>query len=128
MKSTPTYSNRVSIIEANAMENAMKGIVAKLRYLVLIAISISSFADPIVITGRPIMLMPQADYYVFPSNYVPSHNFHFVNISGDNRVCYLHQLPELNSLDILRVTIVQSNKKYLWYCYRYDPRYFTVDY
>ncbi|KTD24056.1 hypothetical protein [Legionella maceachernii] len=106
----------------------MKGLLAKLIYLVLMAISFSCFADKILLTGRPVVLMPEADYYTFPNTYVPSHNFHFVNVSGDNRVCFLNQQPQLTPLDLLRINIVQNNKKFLWYCYRYDPRYFTVDY
>lgn len=106
----------------------MKGIVGKLILLVLMTVSLTSFADKIILTGKPVILMPEADYYTFPSTYVPSHNYHFVDISGDNRVCFLSQQPQLKPLDLLRINIVQNNKTFLWYCYRYDPRYFEVDY
>jgi hypothetical protein len=106
----------------------MKGMMTRLSLLILIVFSSSVFADKILLTGRPVILLPTMDYYSFPNAYVPSHNYHFVNVSGDNRVCFINAQPPLKSLDLLRITISQNNKKFLWYCYRYDPRYFTVDF
>ncbi|KTD36502.1 hypothetical protein Lnau_1486 [Legionella nautarum] len=106
----------------------MQRMIARLSLFILIVFSPSVFADKILLTGRPVVLFPTMNYYSFPSAYVSSHNYHFVNVSGDNRVCFINAQPSLKSLDLLRITIAQNNKKFLWYCYRYDPRYFVVEF
>ncbi|MBA3535005.1 MAG: hypothetical protein H0T84_00075 [Tatlockia sp.] len=106
----------------------MKGVIIKFFYFFLITLSFNSFADKILLTGRPVVLIPSANYYRFPSTYSPFTNYHFVNISGDNRVCFLAEQPKLRSLDMLRINIVRDDRKFLWYCYIYNPNFFTIDY
>ncbi|MBA2657252.1 MAG: hypothetical protein H0U70_09790 [Tatlockia sp.] len=101
------------------------------RFFILftfITISFSSFAEKILLTGRPVILIPELNYYRFPNTYSPFTNYHFVNISGDNRVCFIKDQPQLDSLDLLRIFIIRDNKKFLWYCYRYNSNFFTIDY
>jgi hypothetical protein len=106
----------------------MKATIIKLFFFLFSIVSFSGFADKILLTGKPVILLPQDDYYRFPITYTPFTNYHFVNISGDNRVCFLSQQKRLESLDLLRIYIVQNDKKLLWFCYRYNPAYFTIDF
>ncbi len=94
----------------------------------LIGFSLNSYADKILLTGKPVILIPEANYYRFPSTYSPFNNYHFVDISGDNRVCFLSAQPRLRALDLLRINIVRDGKKFLWYCYSYNPNFFTINY
>ncbi len=103
-------------------------VASRLVFLVFIFLNFDSFAAKILLTGKPVILIPHANYYSFPSTYSPFNNYHFVNISGDNRVCFIAVQPHLKSLDMLRINIVRNEKKFLWYCYSYNPNFFTVDY
>ncbi len=105
----------------------MKTLVKLLLFL-LIAASFTAWADKILINGRPIILVPETDHYSFPDSYTTFNHFHFVDISGDRRVCFLNQRPDLKPLDLIRVPIEQNNEIFLWYCYRYDPRFFTINF
>lgn len=90
-------------------------------------VSSISFADnKILLTGKPIILIPKSNYYVFPKTYNPSTNYNFINISGDNRVCFLAPQTNLKPLDLLKIYIVLSGKKFLWFCYRYNPAFFSI--
>ena len=106
----------------------MKTIMNTLLALGLILTSLSSFADKIVLTGRPAVLIPQADYFIFPKDYTQLNKYPFVKINDVERVCFLSKVPEFARLDMLRFYIVQNHKKFLWFCYRYDPRYFTINF
>lgn len=97
-------------------------------FFILFSSSFNVFANKILLVGKPVILIPEANYYRFPSTYAPFTNYHFVNISGDNRVCFLALQPALNALDLLRINIVRDDRKFLWYCYSYDPAYFSMDY
>jgi hypothetical protein len=92
------------------------------------AMSALGFADKIVLTGKPVALIPNADYYTFPATYTPMHSYHYVSIASDNRVCFINKQPELSSLDLLRIWIVAKDKKFFWFCYRYSPQYFTINF
>ena len=73
--------------------------VIKLFFFLLVSLSFNGFANKILLTGKPVILIPEANYYRFPSTYSPFTNYHFVNISGDNRVCFLAEQPKLRSLE-----------------------------
>lgn len=101
----------------------------KLLFLLSLAmLSFNAFADKILLTGRPVVLIPAATYYTFPPTYTPTTKYHFVEIGSDERVCFLNVQPELQALDMLRITIKFEEKKYLWYCYRYNPNYFKINF
>lgn len=101
----------------------------RLFFFVLMTASLSAFADDrILLVGRPVILIPESTYYRFPSTYTPMTSYHFINISGDNRVCFLNEQLKLKSLDLLRVYIVQNNQKFLWYCYRYNTTFFKINF
>jgi hypothetical protein len=106
----------------------MKTLMIKLISMLLLFYSLAVFAEKMLITGMPVILVPAMNYYTFPKYFSPRANYHFVDIQGDNRVCFLNVRPDLAELDLLRIFIVQDGRKYLWYCYRYDPRYFTMNY
>ncbi|CDZ76149.1 hypothetical protein BN59_00415 [Legionella massiliensis] len=107
----------------------MKGLIKKLFSVLLVISSCVGYANnKIVVTGKPVILLPEANYYVFPKTYSPVRSYHLVNISGDNRVCFITPQPDLASLDTLKIYIVLNDKKFLWFCYRYSPQFFTMDY
>ena len=99
----------------------------KIIFILLVIASFTVFAQ-ILLKGRPVVLIPAESYYTFPPTYTPTAKYHFVEIGSDERICFLNVQPQLAPLDRLRITIKEENKRYLWYCYRYDPRYFTMDY
>lgn len=104
----------------------MKAIMFALLFFIICSVS---FADnKILLTGKPIILVPEADYYLFPKTYNPSTNYNFINISGDNRICFLAPQAKLKVLDLLKIYIVLTGKKFLWFCYRYNPAFFSIDF
>ncbi|MBA2650880.1 MAG: hypothetical protein H0U73_01220 [Tatlockia sp.] len=106
----------------------MKARTLKFLFFLLIFLNFPVQADKILLNGKPVILIPESNYYRFPNSYSPFFNYHFVNVSGDNRVCFISDQPNLDSLDLLRLFIVRDNKKFLWYCYRYNSNFFTIDY
>jgi len=106
----------------------LKKTITNLFFFVLFFLSLPGFAEKILLTNDPVILIPEENYYRFPPNYSPSHSYHFINISGENRVCFIAEQEELGSLDLLRIYIVQYDKKFLFYCYRYNPNFFEIDF
>ena len=106
----------------------MKISIIKLISCVLMLFSLSAYADKIILNGRPVTLIPADTYYTFPKGYTQLNKYPFVRINDVDRVCFLNKIPELAHLDMLRFTILQSGKKFLWFCYRYDSRYFTINF
>ncbi|WP_028388997.1 hypothetical protein [Legionella fairfieldensis] len=106
----------------------MKIMIIKLATFFLIIVSLTAFADQFLIRQKPVPLIAEQNYYSFPADYVPIDRYHYVYVGGENRVCFLEQRPELSSLDLLRISIMQNDKKFRWFCYRYDPRFFVIDF
>ncbi len=95
----------------------------------LTLMSLSAFADRVVIAGKPIALVPVQGYFAFPKTYTEKNmGYLFVTISNLNRVCYVAQKPELARLDVIEVLIESKGVKIPWKCYRYDSRYFEIDF
>ena len=107
----------------------MKALLLKLTSLVLMIYSLNLSAVTILLQTRPVILIANGSDYRFPRNYAPINSYHYVIIANERRVCFINQQPQLSGLDLLRVSIDdQFGKRYLWFCYRYDPRYFTIDF
>jgi len=107
----------------------MKTLIVSLSFLVLIILaSLTVFAEKILITGKPIVLVPDMSDYSFPKSYGPMQMQYFVYFGGNYRVCFLAQKAQLASLDMLRIYITQDGYKYLWYCYRFDHRFFKINF
>lgn len=95
----------------------------------LVVISFGAFADRIVITGKPVVLVPVQSYFAFPKTYTEKNmGYLYVTISNLNRVCYVAQKPELARLNVIEVLIESKGVKIPWQCYKYDPRYFEIDF
>lgn len=108
----------------------MKTLIKTLMGLIGLCGSFSIYADKILIEGKPAILYPDVSYYNFSKDYSPPANdYLYVQISSENRVCFLENRPDLASLDLLRIRIRGSDdRKFLWYCYRFDPRFFEKNY
>ena len=61
---------------------------------ILIMLSLNAYADKILLTGKPVELVPAADYYTYPKNYSRVNRYPFVRINGVTRVCFLNKEPE----------------------------------
>ncbi len=98
----------------------------KYATLGLMALSFPLFADKVVITGEPVTLEQQGSVYVTPKGYVSKTSYHYVNVDGTKRVCYLEKQTTLTSLDpvVLDVTVDGHSAK--WTCYSFDETYFEV--
>jgi hypothetical protein len=97
-------------------------------FFFLIIMSFTAYGSKILLNGKPAELIPEANYYRFPAIYTSTTTYHYVEIAGDQRVCFLDNIPQLSSLDLLRIDIVFKGKKFLWYCYRFSPEFFERDY
>lgn len=94
----------------------------------LVLISFAVFPDRVVIRGKPVIMESHSGYYTFPSSFSTIADYRYINLADINRVCYLNQRPELSSLDRLQLVIEEYGKKLLWNCYKFDPRFFKIDY
>lgn len=91
--------------------------------------SLDVFSDRIVITGKPIIMKSHPGFYSIPPTYTDtSKDYRFIALSESARVCYLSAKPELAGLNKLQLIIEENGDKLVWICYKYDPRYFEVDY
>lgn len=111
-----------------------KFITKSLIALFILMTSLAALADRIVIAGKPVLLDVHPGYFTFPNTYTDiymgfnSKGYYFVTISGINRVCYLTKKPELARLDTIKIVIEKSGLKLPWSCYKYDPRFFEIDF
>lgn len=96
--------------------------------ILLFSLSSLSFADRILISGKPLVLRPYGEYYSFPRSYHASvTNYHFVFVGGVYRVCHLNPLP-ISDVDVIHIRIALQNQIFYWNCYAKDPRFFEIDY
>lgn len=103
----------------------------KMFLLILLAclFTLPTWADRIVIQGRPIELIHHDDFFKFPENYVQEERgYHFVEILHIARVCYIHQKNDLSPLEMIPVVIEEEGQKLRWYCYQYKPKFFEIDF
>lgn len=102
------------------------------KWIVLLLASVfavTAYAGRIVINGKPIELEPHPGYYTFPKYYSWGNGtYHYITMAGIQRVCYMKPQPDLASLNSLQIVILVDNIYIYWTCYRYDPRYFEIDY
>lgn len=108
--------------------NKMKGIL----WLCLLCLSLNAFSAKFVITGKPVDLELQRGNYIFPEGYSKNFNdssYHYVRIIGIDRVCFLKEQPALATLDLIKIYITdKQNLRWFWFCYRFDPYFFEIDY
>ena len=111
-----------------------KSMIMNLVALFLFLVSFTAFADKFVIAGKPVVLNVHPGYFTFPTTYTDiqmgynSKGYYFVTISGVNRVCYLTKKPELMQLDTIKIVIEKDGVKLPWNCYKYDSRFFYINF
>ena len=97
--------------------------------LLLSLLSLNSFAGKILVTGEPLEIEVNRDVYTFPDTYTERNkDLHFLTIMGIERVCFLKQMPQLESLDAISINILEHNRKLPWICYKFDSRFFERDF
>lgn len=106
----------------------MKTMLINLVLFSFIVFSPTIFANKMLIKGKPVLLKTNGNFYSFPKTYQPNYNYHFVNVGGVDRVCFLNKRPELASLDRLPIYIDIDGKKLYWNCYAFDKRFFEKDF
>ena len=85
-------------------------------------------SNRIVITGKPVSLNVHNGFFSFPDSYTIQRSYHFVTYLDTARVCFLHHQLELEGLERVEIIIADQGKEVRWECYKYDPRYFEIDY
>ena len=107
----------------------MKTISVSVSSVLLMVFSLTIWANKILIHTKPALLKPNLTYFSLPPDYTFDMNkYHYVIIAGERRVCYPHPQNTLASLDMLYIHLEVMDKQSPWYCYRYDPRFFEIDY
>lgn len=96
--------------------------------LLVLMVSCSVFADRILISGKPVELIPHPGYYTFPVTQQGTKEYYFVKLNDVLRVCYLIKKPELAKLDRLILVLDVDGKKFPWQCYQYNSRVFEIDF
>ncbi|TAL61702.1 MAG: hypothetical protein EPN84_07560 [Legionella sp.] len=105
----------------------MKSILPGIVSLVLITASFTVLADKITITGQPVILQQDGDYYTAPTTITPSNNgYYYVKIGDKMNACSLTTQPALVKLTPENVVVKVQNEKVTWSCYALDPEYFTI--
>ena len=104
----------------------MKNIIVKTATLCLALFSTSAFAEKIIITGQPIVIEKQGDFYVVPENYKATKDYHYFTIEGKDRVCFLDKRPDFASLEVISINVQIGPQKATWNCYPTDPTYFAI--
>lgn len=96
--------------------------------LALLAATAPSFAaDKIAITGEPVDLTAEGDYYVLPSDYKATTNYYYVNVAGNKEVCYAKkQHGMLADVTPNMVKVKMNGKMMTWNCYTYSDTYFVA--
>lgn len=105
----------------------MKGIALKLAFISLMFFSLGSYADnKVVISGEPVALELHDNVYHLPPGYSVTTDYHYVTIDGTRRVCYAETRPDLVSLNVMTINVVVDDQSHKWFCYEYNPEFFTV--
>jgi hypothetical protein len=104
----------------------MKNIITKLAASFLVVFSANAFAEKIIITGQPITLEKQGNFYVTPKTYKLSQNYQYVIVDGKERACFLDKKPDLVNIDVVSIDVQVGDQKATWNCYSPDPTYFVI--
>lgn len=107
------------------LENKMKKIMAWSCCFFLMLISISSYAERLIITGEPVHLEEHGSVYYLPEDYEPG-PYHFVTLGSTTSVCFSHSQPYLSALMEQNVIVDIGGREVQWVCYHYDDRYFML--
>ena len=101
-------------------------IVKKWIVLSLILTNHFVFADRILITGGPTVLVLKSRLYIPPAGFTASTDYNYVLINGLKNVCYQQNQTNLGGLKPLLINVVINGRIAPWTCYPYDETYFTV--
>lgn len=111
------------------MKNQRGDYLIVLAFIFLCLTSTASNAERTVLTGKPTSLVAYPGYYMFPQSYVADNDrYHFIEIGGVRRVCFMNPQANLKKLDSVQITIDIDDALIQWICYRYTPKYFEIDY
>tara|TARA_Y100000588_G_C14192630_1_gene898719 strand:- start:952 stop:1269 length:318 start_codon:yes stop_codon:yes gene_type:complete len=95
----------------------------------LMCLSFTVLAHRFLIVGKPTKLLAHNGYFTFPADYVQQReDYHLISIANTVRICYRHKVSSLSGLPVLYVIIQENDYQIRWVCYRYDPKFFEVDY
>lgn len=96
--------------------------------LAITTLSMSAFADKIVVSGDPIMLEKQGDVYVTPSTttVTTTEDRYFFTVDNRKQVCYREVQPALASVDLGVIGVKLGTDTVNLHCYSYSPEYFVV--
>jgi hypothetical protein len=104
----------------------MKGLVIATVSACLLATSMASFANKIVITGKPIVLEQRGNIYYLPSGYTDTNTgYYYVTAGTTNSVCYLEKNPAITA-ESSTLTVDVNGKTVTWNCYAYNPEFFEI--
>ncbi len=97
--------------------------------IILASITPLTFAQKIVVTGKPIELQVNKGNYTFPDTYYDRNKgYHYITLMETERVCFLQANSNLRNVDNIAILIIDNGRTLPWTCYRYDPKYFEKDY
>jgi len=119
-------SLRLTLIQFTISRRFMMNIMIKAVAVSLALFSASAFADKIIITGQPIVLERQGDFYVAPKNYTVNPNYQYVLIDGKERACFLDARPDFVNLDVVSINVQVGTERATWNCYTPDTTYFEI--
>ncbi|KTD40586.1 hypothetical protein [Legionella parisiensis] len=102
-----------------------------MKKIVLIICSLTlfnavSYAEKIIITGKPIILEKRGDIYYVPNDYESRKSYYYVIVNGVRQVCYMDKQPELSALNVSTLEVNYIGSSLTWVCYPLDPNYFEA--
>lgn len=103
----------------------MKNIICFIS-LILMVLCGPTFAEKIIITGKPVTLEQRGTVYYAPQDYSAATNYHYVTMGGTQRVCFLEKQPSLSSLNLVMVNVNVNGQSVQWNCYPFNETYFEV--
>ena len=106
----------------------MKRMMITVLVLSSVLLSMTAFADRMVLSGRPTGLLSHPGFYTFPSSYRITPGYRFIVLNNVRRVCFMNIMPQFSSLDVLPLMFQEQGIQVQWNCYQYDPRFFEIDF
>lgn len=98
--------------------------------VILLLVGLHVSAARILIQGDPVELEVHEGFFTFPKEYTfTTQRYHYILLSGIERVCFLQEQPALTHTDMVSILIEQNDGDQIrWYCYRYSVRFFEIDF
>jgi hypothetical protein len=93
-------------------------------FLLLIGISIESFAAIVVIRGQPTAMDYRDELYYPPQGFSisPETTNLFITMDGINKLCFLNKVPSALLQETSQINIYLNDMKTEWNCFPYTTR------